>query len=81
MSCKDNEHLLRAINPRIDVDGGETVGHPPESDEEPAWCRRCGALWAKGPFGLGWRWSHPTADRDAPTLLNILREARKKSGN
>ncbi len=79
MSCPDGKHDLRAINPFVhptekDADGQplEVIGAPPQSEEEPAWCRHCGAVWAKKPFGLGWGFLHPTIDRDAPTLGNII---------
>ena len=49
------------------------VGSPPRSDSEPAWCRDCGSLWSELPFGLGWAWSHPLVDHDAPTIANIVR--------
>jgi hypothetical protein len=50
-------------------------GTEPTGEEEAAWCSACGALWAQSYFG--WGWHHPLADRTAPTLVNILREARE----
>jgi len=84
MSCPTGKHDLKAINPQVvkDREGNdvEIIGAPPETDEEPAWCGVCGALWNKGPFGLGWAFSHPLNDHDAPTILNIIRKARKEEG-
>lgn len=79
MSCPDNKHDLRAVNPWINpADGGETVGAPPQNEEEPAWCRHCGALWSKMPFNMGWGFMHPDIDKNAPTLGNIIREEINK---
>ncbi len=69
MSCK--EHDPRSVNP-VTIDGVEIVGGPPQSQEEPAWCRWCGALWSKRPFDLGWGWRHRASDRTAPTLFNEI---------
>jgi hypothetical protein len=83
MSCPDGNHDPRAVNPFVhptekDAKGNplEIVGAPPQSEEEPAWCRTCGALWSKGPFG--WKWQHPWVDQDAPTLGNLIREAAEE---
>lgn len=74
-------HDLRAVLPKVvkDREGNdvEIMGQPPKSEEEPAWCRICGALWSKSPFG-GWGFQHHYMDEAAPTLLNIL---RKHTGN
>ena len=76
MAC---EHDLRAVNPfnTPDHEGNnvEIVGAPPQSKEEPAWCRICGALWTTRAFGLGWGFQYPETDTAAPTLLNLMREA------
>ena len=64
MSCK---HELRAI-----TDFGE-----PQTKEEPAWCRLCGALWTLSPWG-GWGFCHPITNEDAPTALNIIRKQMKE---
>jgi len=81
MSCPDGKHDLVAVNPFVhptekDAKGNplEIVGAPPQTEEEPAWCRVCGALWHKAPFGLGWKFQHHWMDRNAPTLGNMLRE-------
>ena len=80
MSCADGEHNLRAVNPfvhptELDSKGKplEIIGAPPQTQEEPAWCLICGAMWNKRPFGLGWGFLHPATDTDAPTLGNIIR--------
>lgn len=71
MSCKT--HDWRVIDDYI----------PPRSEDEPAWCRSCGALRANAPpmFGVidgGVRILHPLSDRSAPTILNIAANAMKK---
>ncbi len=82
MKCNhDDMDSLRAVNPFAHPDAGDIVGAPPQSKEEPAWCRICGALWAKAPFGMGWGWMHPATDREASTLMNILREESDKEDN
>jgi len=84
MSCPDGKHDLRAVLPWVhptekDNDGQpfEIMGAPPKTENEPAWCRICGALWAKGPFGE-YAFSHPLIDEEAPTLLNLIRETKKQ---
>ena len=75
MSCAPDKHDKRAINPFVHpTEGIELIGGPPQTDEEPAWCMTCGALWSKKPWGLGWGWLHPLSDRDAPTIFNMLRD-------
>jgi hypothetical protein len=75
MSCPEDKHDLRAVTPFIHpTEGIEVIGAPPQTREEPAWCRNCGALWCKLPFDMGWGWAHPVLDKDAPTLLNIMRK-------
>lgn len=88
MSCPDGKHDLRAVNPFIhptakDSDGNplEIAGGPPQSEEEPAWCAVCGAFRCKKPFGVGWGFIHPLTDEDAPTLLNLIKEARDGKGS
>jgi len=83
VSCPPDKHEKRAVIPYVhpiekNSDGTpfEISGGPPRSDEEPAWCCVCGALWAKGPWG--WSWRHPMSDRDAPTLANMLRDSLGK---
>jgi len=76
MSCPNDKHDLRAVLPRPSK-AGDIVGAPPQTEEEPAWCRICGALWCKMPFDMGWGWSHAAEDRNAPTVLNILRKHMK----
>jgi hypothetical protein len=87
MSCRDGHHDLRAINPFVhptekDRKGKplEIYGGPPRSEEEHAWCRNCGALWTKAPFGMGWGFQHPLSDQEAPTLINLIRKARSGRG-
>jgi hypothetical protein len=86
MSCPDGKHDLFAVNPFVhptekDIKGEplEIIGAPPQSEEEPAWCRKCGALYSKKPilfgFGGGWGFRHHAADKDAPTLGNMMRES------
>lgn len=88
MSCPDGEHDLVAVNPFVhpterDAKGEplEIIGAPPQSEEEPAWCRKCGALRSKKPtlFGLGGGWGlrHHDADTEAPTLGNMMRDSEK----
>jgi hypothetical protein len=88
MTCPEGQHDLRVINPFVhptekDRDGKplEIYGGPPQSEEEHAWCRNCGALWTKAPFGMGWGFQHHTSDHDAPTLINLIREAKEKDAH
>ena len=86
MPCPEGKHELVAVNPFVhptetESDGSpfEIIGGPPKSDEEPAWCVKCGALFSKKPklfgFGGGWGFRHHLSDRDAPTLANIARDS------
>ena len=86
MSCPNGEHDLRATNSHFvkDREGKdvEIAGAPPETEEESAWCKICGALRIKKPFSKGWGFIHPLIDEDAPTLINILRKHHvKDKGN
>lgn len=77
-SCPHNDK--RSVLGVMGGDGKPVHGLPPASDEEPAWCRTCGALWCEGGLlslfvGSGWAWHHPAADRSAPTLGNTLADA------
>ena len=58
------------------------VGGPPQSDDDPAWCRLCGSLRAEAPllfgFGGGMGTQHPMVDMDAPTLGNMIRQNREE---
>lgn len=81
MSCPDGKHDLRAVNPFVhptELDGNgeplEVIGTPPQTQEEPAWCRNCGAIWSKNPLGRRWGFLHPNSDTDAPTMANLLRD-------
>lgn len=85
MPCPDGKHDLVAVNPFVhptEKDGkGEPLkvhGAPPQTEAEPAWCRNCGALWKERPFGLGWGFSYPLSDTEAPTLANAIRKVRRK---
>ena len=70
---------MRAVNPYVHpTEGIEVIGAPPQSKEEPAWCRSCGALWAKRQFGLGWGFHHHLSDTEAPSLVNIVRDTIPK---
>jgi len=77
MACPDGTHEMRAVLPfqATDADGNlvEVIGVPPQTETEPAWCRICGALWTKLPFSMGWGFVFPIADREAPTLANLIR--------
>lgn len=88
MPCPDGEHELVAVNPFVhptekDTKGEplEIIGAPPKSEEEPAWCTKCGALFSKKPtlfgFGGGWGFKHHAADREAPTLGNMMRDSER----
>lgn len=65
MSC--SHHDKRSVNGVLGGDGKPVYGCPPTTEEEPAWCRVCGALWFKSLFG--WGWSHPLNDREAPDSI------------
>lgn len=71
--CEHEDRL--AVNPWDHPNAGRMVGCPPRSDTEPAWCRRCGALFCERPFALGWGWMHPLVDRNAATITNMARES------
>ncbi len=76
MTCTHRDK--RSVNGEMGSDGEPIYGGPPENAEEPAWCRDCGALWSK--HWVGWAWSHPLNDREAPTLGNMLRERMTQDG-
>lgn len=89
MACPDGEHDLIAVNPFVhptakDAKGNplEVIGAPPQSKEEPAWCRKCGAIWKKratlfGVIGGGWGFSHHDQDTEAPTIANMARNTER----
>lgn len=88
MPCPEGKHELVAVNPFVhptekDTKGEplEIIGAPPKSDDEPAWCVKCGALFSKKPtlfrFGGGWGFRHHASDREAPTLGNIVRDSER----
>jgi len=88
MSCPDGKHEWIAVNPYVhptekELDGSpmEIVGAPPRSEEEPAWCMKCGALRAKKPklfgFGGGWGIRHHASDREAPTIGNMIQDSKR----
>ena len=89
--CEKHGHDKRAVNPFVhptekEKDGSPFLVHgaPPQTDDEPAWCKWCGALWRdRGPgllgiLGKGYAWIYPGTDEAAPTLGNLVRDESKK---
>ena len=63
----------------LEMQRSPTLGTPPQTMEEPSWCRVCGGLRIQL-FGT-WGWQIPMTNFSAPTLANLLRNMEKERGS